>query len=207
MNPPPKGFADDADFDLLLAQARRGDAAALGRLVDGCRQYLLQIANRELDSEIVPKEGPSDQVQDSLLEAQRDFSGFTGRTSTELLAWLRRILINNIRDATGRHKGVAKRQLDKERPLDAQEHAKVGLELRDDGPSPSDELMRSERRDAVLAAVSRLSPRQQDVIRLVQEGLSYEAIGHRLQTSGEAVRKVHVRALEELRGMLRDLVE
>jgi RNA polymerase sigma-70 factor, ECF subfamily len=206
MSSPPEGFADDATFGSLLAQARGGDGAALGRLVDGCRQYLLQIANQELDSEIVPKEGPSDQVQDSLLEAQRDFGGFTGRTSAELLAWLRRILINNIRDATGRHKGVAKRQLDKERPLDGL-HAGAALELRDDGPSPSDEMLRQERRDAVLAAVGRLSPRQQEVIRLVQEGLSYEVIGQRLQTSGEAVRKVHVRALEELREMLRDLVE
>ncbi len=37
------------------------------------RPYLLSIANEELESDLHPKLGPSDLVQDTLLEAYRDF--------------------------------------------------------------------------------------------------------------------------------------
>ena len=45
----------------------------MGDLLEGCRQYLLLVANEELDSELTAKSGASDMVQETFLRAQHNF--------------------------------------------------------------------------------------------------------------------------------------
>ena len=84
--------ADDPD----IPAARAGSKEAIGGALEACRGYLLGIAERELDADLRAKGGASDLVQDTFLEAQRDFAGFRGETQADLLAWLRRLLLNNL---------------------------------------------------------------------------------------------------------------
>ena len=49
-------------------------------MLDACRAYLLLIAGREPDTQLRAKAGASDLVQETLLEAFRDFAGFHGDT-------------------------------------------------------------------------------------------------------------------------------
>src|SRR5262249_1313717 len=86
------------EFESCLAAARTGSTDALGRLLDEYRPYLLGIANEEFDADLRARGGPSDLVQESLMEASRDFANFRGRQQEELLAWLRGILRNNLAD-------------------------------------------------------------------------------------------------------------
>src|SRR5947209_3557782 len=79
------GPAEDAAQ--WLAAARTGSADALGRLLEACRGYLLLIGQRELDPALRAKGGASDLVQQTFLEAQRDFARFRGATEADLLAW------------------------------------------------------------------------------------------------------------------------
>src|SRR3954470_15181007 len=92
-----------------LGPARAGSSEALGRLLEECRGYLLAVARQELDPRLWPKVSPSDVVQETFLEAHRDFKCFCGDTEKELLAWLRRLLLNNVADRTYRFLGTAKR--------------------------------------------------------------------------------------------------
>src|SRR5438874_308510 len=85
----------DSEEDVLLAAARGGCRQALGALLERYRDYLLLLARAELAPDLRPKEGASDLVQQTFLEAQRDFAAFQGRTEEELLAWLKRLLRNN----------------------------------------------------------------------------------------------------------------
>ena len=80
--------ADDRNI-VRIHQARAGSPEALGQLLDGCRGYLMRIARDELDPRLQAKGGASDLVQETFLEAQRDFAAFTGDSEAELLAWLR----------------------------------------------------------------------------------------------------------------------
>lgn len=91
--------APGGSIEELIDKARGGCAECFGRILEGCRQYLLLIANQEFDSQFRAKLGASDLVQETFLEAHQDFSRFDGRTEDDLLAWLRQILLNNIRDA------------------------------------------------------------------------------------------------------------
>ena len=92
-----------ARFEMLIAEARLGSEAAIGRLIEECRGFLLAVANRELDSEFRPKIGASDLVQETMLSAQRCIADFQGGTRDELLAWLRVILVNDIKEARRRY--------------------------------------------------------------------------------------------------------
>ena len=106
---------DNAVF-LELHGARAGDAEALGRVLESCRDYLLIVAERGLDADLAAKGGASDLVQETLLGAYRDIAAFHGRTRAELLAWLRKILRNNLADLRRRYRGTRKRRIALERP-------------------------------------------------------------------------------------------
>ncbi len=93
-------------FPRMLADARAGDVEVLGRLWMEFRNYLLLVANRNLDVDLRAKVSPSDLVQQTFLEAQRDFAQFHGNREEELLAWLDRILANNIANESRRYRGT-----------------------------------------------------------------------------------------------------
>src|SRR6516225_2661748 len=100
-----------------LAEARAGSREALGQVLETFRGYLLLIADRELEPELRAKGGASDLVQETFLEAQRDFSRFHGNSAEELRAWLRRLLLNNVANFTRQYRERAKREVGREIPL------------------------------------------------------------------------------------------
>src|SRR5262249_3053228 len=91
-----------------------GGAAALERY----RDYLCLLARVQLDPRLRAKVDVSGVVQQTLLEAYRALPGFGTGGTAPTLAWLRRILANNLADEV-RRLGAAKRDLARERSLDA----------------------------------------------------------------------------------------
>src|SRR5258708_34556565 len=100
-----------------LSTARAGSHEALGRALDSCRNYLLRVAERHLDPKLRAKGGASDLVQETFLEAQRDFGGFHGNSEQELLAWLSRVLLNNLGNLYRRYGETDKRDFNRRLPL------------------------------------------------------------------------------------------
>jgi RNA polymerase sigma-70 factor, ECF subfamily len=70
---PIRGLRDASQY---LPAARAGSREALGQALEICRGYLLRVANQGLDAELRAKGGASDLVQETFLEAQRDFGRF-----------------------------------------------------------------------------------------------------------------------------------
>ena len=182
-----------------LPAARAGCPAALGQMLQASRRYLLWIAKRELDIDLQPKAGASDIVQDTMLEAQRDFGRFRGESEKELLAWLRRLLLNNLSNFTRRFH-TSKRQLDHERSLQT-----AGGPRDTDGGlvassvSPAQQVLKREEFELVRQAMARLPEDYQKVLKLWQEEeLSFEEIGKLLDRSPNAARMLWVRAIERL---------
>ena len=118
MELPTSGDGQSGRLQEWVLEARGGSRAALGRILELCRQYLLLVANRELEPELWAKGGASDLVQETFLEAQKDFGSFEGTTRAEVLAWLRRILLNNVSNFRRRYVGSEKRQIARELSLD-----------------------------------------------------------------------------------------
>jgi RNA polymerase sigma-70 factor (ECF subfamily) len=183
-----------------LNAARGGQRESLGLVFEITRHYLLEIANAELGSDLQAKAGGSDLVQQTFLEAQRDFAQFHGTSEGELRAWLRRILLNNVASFQRSFRQTEKRRVGKELSL-GDVDAEAGH-----WETPSRAAMARERRDAVERALSRLPEHYAEVLRLrQQEGLTFAEIGRRLERSEEAGQKLWARALEQFEKELRQL--
>ena len=173
---------------------------ALGRVLEAARQYLLSIARQEFDPDLRAKNSPSDVVQETFVEAQRDFGQFQGDTEAELLAWLRQLLLHRVGKLRRRYRDTQKRRLAREVALGGDDST--------DGPagglaantlSPSGQAMEHEEDQALREALGRLPEDYRRVITLrYQEQLPFEEIGELLQRSPDAARKLWARAVERL---------
>jgi RNA polymerase sigma-70 factor (ECF subfamily) len=173
----------------------------MGRLLEACHGYLLLIAERELDPALRGKGGASDLVQETFLDAQRGLDQFRGDTEAELLAWLRRLLLNNLVSFTRQYRGTDKRQIGREVVLRAADSSCIGCgEPAADALSPSRQAMAHEQAEATRRALERLPEDYRRVLLLrYQEGQSFEEIGRTLGRTANAVRKLWLRAIERLR--------
>ena len=184
---------------LELPAARAGDGEALGRLLESFRGYLLLVAERSLDADLAAKGGASDLVQETLLGAYRDIAAFQGRSRAELLAWLRKILRNNVADLRRRYRGTRKRRIALELPIGDSSRDAIREALLCDSGTPGARAVRQEQATALLAALGRIPEHYRQVVVWHQyDRLAFEEIGGRLGRSAESARKLWTRALIRL---------
>lgn len=190
------------DIGVLIDRARRGGPDALGRLFEAARGQLLELAERELPADLRIKISPSDVVQDTAVDMQRDFGRFTGTTVEECYAWLREALRHNVVDAVRRYRDSQKRAAARETSLSlfgSREMGVLGESLR----LPDGSAIRREEAAAVNGLLQRLPSDYRRVLELrYWSGMSFVAIAPELGRSPEAVRKLWFRALERLQSEL-----
>jgi RNA polymerase sigma-70 factor (ECF subfamily) len=157
------------------------------------------VANRELDADLRAKGGASDLAQETFCKALADFSQFAGHTPGELVAWLRRILHNNVANFTRHFRQTDKRQVGLEVALEPAGTGGYDRPMEASSPSPSHVAMGRERAEPLEQALQRLPDQYREVIVLRhREGQSFEAIGRALDRSPDAARKLWVRAIAQL---------
>jgi RNA polymerase sigma-70 factor (ECF subfamily) len=197
------------DPEELLLAARKGGSEELGRLLQFYRDYLHLLARTQVDLHLARRASPSDLVQETLLNACRGFSRFRGTTESELLAWLRKILLNNLRRLVSHEVTARKRSLRREvsldQCLDDLERSAAAFEdfFASQASSPSRSARRRESAAILAAKLAELSPAHRDVIVLRNlEGLSFDEVAERMGRSAGAVRMLWLRALGKLREIL-----
>ena len=174
------------------------DADAINRH----RGYLLFLARREFPERLQGKLGPSDVVQQTLLEACRDLDQFRGESSAELAGWLRRILCNTLIDAIRKHQ----RQGAQTRSLEAAvEDSSARLEawLAASGSSPDDKVMRQEQLIHLAEALAELSEDQRQAVEmhyLQEEPIA--VIAARMERTEASIAGLLRRGLKNLRQLL-----
>jgi RNA polymerase sigma-70 factor (ECF subfamily) len=193
-------MATVTELETDLSTLRSGDIDAMGQWLESFREYLLLVANQELEPGMRTKLGASDLVQETFLGAHRDLAYFRGRTVAEWRLWLRGILIHLVANHRRRFRSTLKRQVERELPLAA-------AALRDHPSSngtPSTELTARETESAVMAAMDSLTEYHRDVVLWHhRDGLPFREIGQRLGITADAARKHWERALKALRKELR----
>jgi RNA polymerase sigma-70 factor (ECF subfamily) len=200
MNPAASSLRD-AVLAALLQSARSGSVEALGRLFEVCRGYLLTVARQELGAALRAKVDAADVVQETFIEALRDFPTFRGENGQQLLGWLRGILRHNLADLA-KHFESRCRTVSQEVPLpDPQRLAEARIRAFQAVGGPiCEQLIAQEQRRALDAALHRLPPLYRRVVQLhFGERCSFAEIGNGLQRSPEAVRKLAGRAVKRLR--------
>jgi RNA polymerase sigma-70 factor (ECF subfamily) len=189
----------------LIRKCRAGDESARAELFARYHHYLDALARAQLGRHLRTKCDPSDIVQQTLLEAHRDFAGFQGEHEGELLAWLRRILAHNLFNET-RHYSARQRDAAREISIDQvragveQSSLALGRGLAASTPSPSQDAVRRESAVQLADALARLPEDYRTVLLLrVFEELPAAEVAERMGRTAGAVRMLQMRALEALR--------
>jgi RNA polymerase sigma-70 factor (ECF subfamily) len=191
------------EFERNLNSARNDCIESLGQLLEPCRQYLLLIANQDLNPKLTAKVAPSDLVQDTFLTARRAFRDFRGATEQELLAWLRQILVNHLLTAQRRHLESQKRAAHREFSLTRYLYDSSDT-LASNKSSPSNHLMQGELKQLVESAIARLPDHYQQVIHLRhRQALSFADVARHLSTTPDAARQLWTRAIKQMQKELR----
>jgi RNA polymerase sigma-70 factor (ECF subfamily) len=194
------------DPEPLLSAARSGCSDALGRLLERNRRYLDLLARLEIDRRLQGKLDASDVVQETFLEAYRDFAQFRGITESELLGWLRQVLVSNLANQARRYLGTRGRDVRLERDLavEVDESSRLldrGLVA--PGSTPSQQAARREQSVRLADALGQLAADYREVIILRHlEGRNFPEVAERMGRSADAVKKLWARALARLRGLL-----
>ncbi len=180
------------------------DRDARGEALEAYRAYLLLVANKEIGRVLRPKEGASDLVQLTLIEAHKDLDQFTGQSRKELKNWLRQILRHNLSNFYRRYQGSIKRQVGREVSLDG---GPEGYPTRDalasSLPSPARQAILSEQSARLNEAMSKIKERDRLVlIWHNHDDCSWKEIGQRIGVSEDNARKIWVRAVKRLRKLV-----
>ena len=179
----------------LLDRCRHGDATALDALLRHCLPPLLRWAKGRLPRRARGMNDTMDMVQDAVIKSLRHLHTFEPRRGSSLHAYLRRAVLNRVRDEcrVGARRPTAQ---------DGQYDTSVAL-----GPSPLDEAIGREnvaRYERALGALD--EEERQVIIARLEWGYSYQEMAEALnRPSPEAARQALRRAVTRLaREMSRD---
>jgi RNA polymerase sigma-70 factor (ECF subfamily) len=193
----------------LLGLARGGDGRALGQLLELYRGYLALLARLQVGGKLQRKVDASDLVQETFLEAHRDFPQFQGKTEKELVNWLRQILASTLADLVRHYAGTQRRNLRLERDLAAeleQSSRLLDRSLVVAHSSPSEQAARREQAVLLADALERLPAHYREVVILCHlEGLSFPEVARRMGRTLDSVKHLWARALARLRRSLGEL--
>jgi RNA polymerase sigma-70 factor (ECF subfamily) len=194
------------DPEQLLQEARGGDAATLGRLLETYRRYLALLARVQIGQRLQGKVDASDVVQETFLEAHQNFPRFRGVSEAEFVGWLRQILAGNLADLLRRYLGAKGRDVRLEREIqDAFDRSSILLDRGLVAPqsSPSQQAVRREQAVILADALEHLPDDYRDVLVLRHlEGLSFPEVSRRMGRSLDSVEKLWMRGLARLRQIM-----
>ncbi len=196
---------------LLLTQALAGERDCFGRLLSVYRNYLKLLVVAQLEKCLQQRVSPSDVVQETFLEANRDFDQFRGESIGEFCSWLRMILVNNLHRVVEQHVLTAKRTVRREVSLETlassleQSSARLDAMISDQGSSPSMNFQRQEQELDLANQIAALPPDYREVIVLRHiEALPFDEVARRMQRRTGATRMLWVRAIRCLREKMND---
>jgi RNA polymerase sigma-70 factor (ECF subfamily) len=194
------------DPERLLQSARAGDGESLGRLLGLYERYLGLLAQVQIGKRLQGKVDAVDLVQETFLEAHKNFGKFRGENEAQLIGWLRQILAARLAVTFRHYLGTQGRDIRLEREIEAAfDHSSVLLDRGLVAPqsSPSQQACRREQAVLLADALAELPEAYRQVIVLRHlEGLTFPEVAARMQRTLDSVNKLWMRALIQLRELL-----
>ena len=192
----------------LLDQVRRGEGAALDRLLGAHRDPLRRMIDLRLDPALSRRVDASDIVQDVLLEASRRLQDYLRNPAMPFHLWLRHIAKDHMIDAHRRHRQAQRRSLDREQPivpagLADQSSLELAGQFLDREMTPATAAVRHELQRRMQEAVAGLDEDDREIILMRHyEQLSNHEVAAALGLTEAAASMRHLRAVRRLREAL-----
>lgn len=190
----------------LIERASGGDGAAVDELLALHRAAIRRIVELRLDPRIARRVDASDIVQDVLIEAHRRAPEYLRNPQFEFGLWLRQIARDRIIDAYRRHRGAARRSVDREQgPPQFADRSALDLSavLWDHQATPATQAMAAELQRRFAAALEQLDETDREVLIMRhQEQLTNSEVARVLNLSEPAAGMRYLRALRRLRAQL-----
>ena len=197
------GTLMSANVEQLIVEARTGEGAALGPLLETYRNYLRLLARLEIGKRLQSKVDESDAVQEVFLNAQRYFPTFRGNAEGQFAHWLREILAGVIANHVRRYLGTQARNVRLEQDIAADlDRSSVMLDrgLAAVQSSPSEQADRHEQAMALTNGLAALPDDYREILVLRHfEGLTFPDAAKRMDRTVNSVEKLWMRALVQLR--------
>jgi RNA polymerase sigma-70 factor (ECF subfamily) len=172
------------------------------------RAYLETLTFIQIDPRLRSKFGPSDIVQNTLLEALRELTRIQALDAMDRKRWLRRMLVNNLLQEVEKWR-AGRRDFRLEQPLQgaAQESScRLQSWLVAEDTAPSGRLADEEKSLRLLEALAKLDPRQREALILQKyHGYTLAQIAEHLGCTKGVVAGLHARGLQHLRELLPDM--
>ena len=196
------------DLTNLLERAQHGEEGARGALLETYRNYLELLARIEIGRRLQTKVDAGDLVQETFLEAHRNFGMFRGKSEGEFINWLRGIMAARIATMVRHFVGTQGRNVRRERGLQIDlDHSSRALDrgLVALQSTPSQKMARHELRVMFADTLARLPADYREVIVLRHfEELPIGEVATRMNRSVDSVQKLWVRGLSRLRQLVEE---
>lgn len=187
------------DEAALVEQARDGDLNAFNRLVLEYQDMAFNLAARMLDD----SDAAADVTQVAFLSAYKSLDTFRGGS---FRAWVLRMVSNACYDELRRRK--RRPTISLEPVNDDDEEMESPAWIADDGPSPEDELERSELDHALQTCLGGLGDEFRTVVLMIDvEGLDYQEVSDATGKPLGTIKSRLARARLKLRDCLRQFGE
>lgn len=192
----------------LIQAAQEGNGDATERLLDRHRVALRQMIEMRLDRRIRQRVDASDIVQEVLIEANRRLSDYLKDPGMPFHLWLRHMALDRIIDAHRRHRGSAKRSVDREQSIVAiggmdRSTMELASLLTDRKATPAAAATMRELQGRFEAAIGELADQDQEIVLMRHfEHLSNQEAALALQLTEPAASMRYLRAMRRLREIL-----
>ena len=189
----------------LLAEARQGDEQALARLFQSYRPRLYRMILLRMDLRVSARCDASDVLQESYVELARRLPEYSPEKDPPFFLWLRMIAGERLAKIHRRHLGAAKRDVNREVPLQRQAAPEassifMAMQLVGQYSSVDRNLMREEIHQRLRVALDGMEENDREVLALRHfEELSTEETALVLGLSRSGVLKRYTKALRRLR--------
>ncbi|HEY2838080.1 MAG TPA: sigma-70 family RNA polymerase sigma factor [Pirellulales bacterium] len=200
-------WPDSEETQELLAQARDGDTDARNQLLERHREGLRRMIGLRLDKGVQRRVDASDVVQDVLVEANRRLTDYLSKAGMPFHVWLRHLARDRLIDAHRRHRGAARRSVDREQKLggpgiDDASAADLAALLLDRQMTPAAAATHHELERRFAAALETLDEIDREIILMRHfEQLSNQQAAQALDLTEPAAGMRYLRALRRLRAL------
>ena len=203
-------WPDSSQTQELLAKAHAGDPAARNQLLERHRDALRRMVGLRMDPLVRRRVDASDIVQDVLVEANRRLADYLESARMPFNLWLRHLARDRLIDAHRRHRGAARRSVDREQPLvggagESSAELDLGALLAAREMTPAAAATHHELETRFQAAIETLDEVDREVILMRHfEQLSNQETAQALALSEPAAGMRYLRAMRRLRSLLQE---